>query len=269
MKKLPLDSNRFVSIDGAQMDAFHDHKEYFSIKIERIVRETDKAYLIAYEGIRQWVPKSCCIIYKNVARIEKWLEKRLRDQGAVFDDEGTRRYVLWRTWDDTKKVALCIGLNPSTANADQNDQIITRLTGALIELGYGGFRMVNLFTHISSEPKDLKGREGDEQLDWSIIVANALLCQKIIYAWGNFPIATKRAERVMNFFEDPKCFGVNANGTPWHPMAMMYAGLKAESVKLFNFGEHTHEKNVYGNKSRLKRWQKRNMPISDDQMKLL
>jgi hypothetical protein len=36
------------------------------------------------------------------------------------------RYALWRTWDESKPSAMIIGLNPSTADENENDPTITR-----------------------------------------------------------------------------------------------------------------------------------------------
>lgn len=44
--------------------------------------------------------------------------------GAEFSKCGKYRYKLWRIWDNTKPLAMCIGLNPSTANAYDNDQLL-------------------------------------------------------------------------------------------------------------------------------------------------
>ena len=36
------------------------------------------------------------------------------------------RYALWRNWDESKPSAMIIGLNPSTADENENDPTITR-----------------------------------------------------------------------------------------------------------------------------------------------
>ena len=41
--------------------------------------------------------------------------------GAVFSDCQRYRYRLWRTWDSSKKPLVMVMLNPSIADADQND----------------------------------------------------------------------------------------------------------------------------------------------------
>ncbi|CAI2789886.1 Uncharacterized protein conserved in bacteria [Serratia grimesii] len=42
-------------------------------------------------------------------------------KSAVFSDCGQYRYAIARIWDETKPYALFIGLNPSYADATQDD----------------------------------------------------------------------------------------------------------------------------------------------------
>ena len=64
-------------------------------------------------------------------------------KGAEFSKCGKYRYVLWRIWDESKPIAMCIGLNPSTANHETNDPTIRQLIDRLEYLGYGGFKIKN------------------------------------------------------------------------------------------------------------------------------
>lgn len=74
---------------------------------------------------------------------------------AKFSGCGKYRYWLKRIWDADKSFAMCIALNPSTANGDKDDPTITRLSNLLNAHGFGGFYMTNLFALISSNPEDL------------------------------------------------------------------------------------------------------------------
>lgn len=141
--------------------------------------------------------------------------------GAEFSPCGNYRYKLWRIWDETKPLAMCIGLNPSTANHEKNDTTIRYLIQMLTVLGYGGFYMTNLFAIISSKPEVLLTCddplcENDVKLD-----EVAAICDDVIFCWGSFKQAKERIKEVKPRFEGAKCFGLNANGTPFHPLAMM------------------------------------------------
>jgi hypothetical protein len=230
--------------------------QYTEYSFEYLIKETAKAWHVKIDGINRIVAKSHSKINEIEKKIliENWLAGRIFRGGAIFSDDETRRFVLWRIWDDTQKVALCIGLNPSTANQSEDDPTIKRLSSTLIERGFGGFRMVNLFTHISSKPSALldPAVQANENADIGIIFGQSLLCQEIIFCWGTFKEASGRAKRVVDFFVDAKCFGKNHDGSPWHPMALMYAGLKPNESQLYKYSEHTFEKNKYNRKKRKK-----------------
>jgi hypothetical protein len=77
-------------------------------------------------------------------------------KGAIFSECGKYRYALWRIWDERDPLVMCIGLNPSTANADDDDPTIRNLTTLFKASGFSGFYMTNLFALISSDPDDLR-----------------------------------------------------------------------------------------------------------------
>jgi hypothetical protein len=146
------------------------------------------------------------------------------DNGAEFSECGKYRYKLWRIWDRALPIAMCIGLNPSTANAEKPDPTIGILKRMLTKLGYGGFYMVNLFAWISSDPDELltcPNPIGDNEQKLKEV---EVLCDDIIACWGAFKQATDRANMVYANYPNSKCFGINKGGTPFHPLAMMYNG---------------------------------------------
>lgn len=141
--------------------------------------------------------------------------------GAEFSNCGKYRYKLWRIWDEGKPLAMCIGLNPSTANANKNDTTIRYLIQMLGILGYGGFYMMNLFAFISSKPDDLLTCEdalGDNDNKLREVEA---ICDDVIVCWGGFKQANERIKEVLPRYQKAKCFGITSNGKPFHPLAMM------------------------------------------------
>lgn len=154
--------------------------------------------------------------------------------GAEFSSCGTYRYKLWRIWDQSLPKAMCIGLNPSTANCNTNDQTINYLTRMLTKLGYGGFYMMNLFAYISSKPEALLTCDdplGDNEKKLAEVEA---MCSDVIVCWGNFKQAEERIKQVLPRYPHAKCFGRNKNGTPFHPLALMYNGT-AKNPQLINY----------------------------------
>lgn len=230
-----------------------------------IEETTLKAYKIIVESVPMWIPKSVVIgtIQEDggglTLELADWWANTMHIVGATFSDDRTRRLQLWRVWDKNKKQVLCIGLNPSTAKDYDNDQTIGRLTQYLRELGYGGLRMVNLFTAVSSSPKILLNdvTKQHEEEDLGIIFGNSLVCDEIIFCWGTFKEARARAHKVASFFgHRALCFGRTKIGAPWHPLACFYAGLTTKTVKLFPFNTHKFENNLAGTNTERKRRRK-------------
>lgn len=155
-------------------------------------------------------------------------------KGAEFSECGKYRYKLWRLWDEDKPLAMCIGLNPSTANAVKTDPTITNLTTMLRNLGFGGFYMMNLFALISSKPEAMLTHADPLGENEDKIKEVEALCSEVIVCWGAFKQASDRIQEVLPNYPKAKCFGVNKDGTPFHPLAMMYKGL-VKSAQLFEY----------------------------------
>lgn len=137
---------------------------------------------------------------------------------AFFSACGKYRYQLYRIWDEAKPLAMCIGLNPSTANSEDNDPTITRLIGMLTDNGYGGFHMMNLYGLISPNPEDLTNHfnPAGENNKWLFNVRQ--LCQDVIFCWGNFRQAQYHGSKAAIKYPEGLCFGKNKNGSPKHPL---------------------------------------------------
>ena len=144
--------------------------------------------------------------------------KPVLNAGAEFSDCGLYRYKLWRIWDESLPLAMCIGLNPSTANAVKADPTITNLTKMLKLLGYGGFYMMNLFGLVTAYPKELiKHADPVGENDKWLKEAQGK-CSDVIFAWGAFVQARERAKAVINLFPGAHCLGKNKDGSPKHPL---------------------------------------------------
>lgn len=136
---------------------------------------------------------------------------------AKFSDCGKHRLWLCRIWDKEKPLIMFIGLNPSTANADNDDPTIRRIKSMVNGWGYGGFFMMNLFTYISTDPKKLNVKQGnffgaDVMLK---VISND--CEKVVFAWGNFDVMGRDNE-VKALFPNAYALHINKNGSPKHPL---------------------------------------------------
>jgi len=153
-------------------------------------------------------------------------------KNAIFSECGKYRYLLSRDWDEGK-IAMCIGLNPSKANAVKDDPTIGILIRTLKALGFGGLRMVNLYAYISSEPSKLFEVSNPQGLNDEWLQTTAFGCQEVIFCWGAFKNISYRAKKVSEMFPSAKCFGKNIDKSPLHPMAIMWQGLTI--TKLENY----------------------------------
>lgn len=149
------------------------------------------------------------------------MENLLNNSGAEFSKCGKYRYKLWRIWDKSLPIVMCIGLNPSTASSNKNDQTISYLIKMITKLGYGGFYMMNLFAWISSNPDDLLTCTDALGENDSKLKEVESLCKDVIVCWGNFKQAEKRIKEVLPNYPNAKCLGKTKSGRPFHPLAMM------------------------------------------------
>ena len=64
---------------------------------------------------------------------------------AVYSDCERYRYALTRVWDPLGPRLSFVMLNPSTATEVQNDPTVERCERRARALGFGGFRVTNIF----------------------------------------------------------------------------------------------------------------------------
>ena len=104
---------------------------------------------------------------------------------AVYSPCGLYRYLLTRVWDAAGPKALFVMLNPSTATELQNDPTVERCERRARALGYGAFRVTNIFAWRATDPMAMRavadpvGPLNDMALRQSVGWADLVLC-----AWG-------------------------------------------------------------------------------------
>lgn len=136
---------------------------------------------------------------------------------AQFSTDGRHRLLLSRIWDFSKPLVMFIGLNPSTANATADDPTIRRVKSFAKAWGYGGVYMMNLFTFISTDPKQLDIKNGNHETANDLLKAFGSECKMIVFAWGNFNVHGRDNE-IKQMFPDAFALQVNKNGSPKHPL---------------------------------------------------
>lgn len=146
------------------------------------------------------------------------------ENDAVVSECGKYRYLLRRTWDNTKPRALFVMLNPSTADARQDDPTIRACVRLANDAGYGGFDVVNLMAWRATDPENLplKPSEAMGSENPRTIGAAVERCEIVICAWGAHPYAahfTAGALDIIRLHERrPMCFGKTKSGAPKHPL---------------------------------------------------
>jgi len=148
------------------------------------------------------------------------------NKGAHISPCGAYRRLLWREWDPALgRVCFCM-LNPSTADADQDDPTIRRCIGFAKSWGYGGIAVVNLFAFRATSPRVLfrqsfMSAEGTG--NWLAVIDAAKSAKVIVAAWGASPHPhVKRASReglaMLQRYGDVMCLGKSKSGAPKHPL---------------------------------------------------
>lgn len=141
---------------------------------------------------------------------------------AVISDCKKYRYLLSRDilpGDFAHhKNCLFIMLNPSTADAENDDPTIRRCIHFAKREGATRLRVVNLFAYRATNPKELykaKRPIGPENEDY--IVREMLGANIIIAAWGSQKIAEPRW-KLFKQYGKMKCLGKTKSGAPRHPL---------------------------------------------------
>ena len=147
---------------------------------------------------------------------------QLTDAGADISADQKYRYSLWRSWDPSAGTCLFLMLNPSTADANNDDPTIAKCIRYAKSWGYGTLLVGNLFAFRAADKQVMKrqtdpvGPRNDESLLRLIQRANITIA-----AWGTDGGHLGRARAVLDILEpfgEIHCLRRNMNGTPGHPL---------------------------------------------------
>ena len=146
---------------------------------------------------------------------------------AVYSDCLSYRYLLTRVWDPAGPKALFVMLNPSTATEVQNDPTVERCERRARALGFGAFRVTNIFAWRDTDPKKMRvavdpvGPAND-----AAIADSSLWADRIVAAWGTHGAPLDRGptvERLLRATGLPlHVLGLTKAGHPQHPLYIGY-----------------------------------------------
>lgn len=140
---------------------------------------------------------------------------------AGADIEGPYRYRLWREWNGSLPSCLFVMLNPSTADASQDDPTIRRCIGFAKRWGFGRLDVVNLYALRATDPRELRKHASPIGPRNDLAVGEAMLeCRSIVAAWGARGEPTHAARMLDHApkWRDVFCLGVTLGGAPLHPL---------------------------------------------------
>lgn len=147
---------------------------------------------------------------------------------AVYSDCEHYRYALTRIWDPAGEKVLFIMLNPSTATEVQNDPTVERCERRARALGFGAFRVTNIFAWRDTDPAAMRrasdpvGPENDAHILQSCPWANRIIC-----AWGTHGAHLGRGSAMEDMLRRTGLplyhLGLSKAGHPKHPLYIAYS----------------------------------------------
>lgn len=150
---------------------------------------------------------------------------------AVISNCGMYRYRLDRAVSDSGPVYAFFGVNPSTADASDDDATVRKWRGFVDRWGGSRFIVGNVFAYRATDVRELAGVTdpfGEANSDHiTHIISQADI---LVPCWGStgkvpprLRFAFKALMRTLVSSGKPvSCFGFTANGDPKHPLFLSY-----------------------------------------------
>lgn len=131
------------------------------------------------------------------------------------------RYSLRRTWQPGGRVVCFIMLNPSTADAEEDDPTIRRCIGFGKSWNFDALEVVNVFAYRTTNPSvlamvtDPEGPENDAAIQQAAGRAEMVVC-----AWGAHEMGAGRAMQISAMLKKRPlyCLGMTKTVRPKHPL---------------------------------------------------
>ena len=144
---------------------------------------------------------------------------------AYISADKVYRYSLFREWDAELPTMLFIMLNPSVADAVEDDPTIRRCINFAKREGCGALEVVNLFAFRATSPADMKsatdpvGPENDKILQDALFDTDT---HTVVCGWGAHGPFRKRDQEVLDMIRCtghiPYALGLTKDGIPRHPL---------------------------------------------------
>lgn len=145
--------------------------------------------------------------------------------------DGLYRYELRREWDPRLPPLICIMLNPSTADAHNNDATVARLIRRAATLGFGSLIIGNLGAGRATHPRvwaAMRDPIGPDNLRTLVRIMREARERggRVMVGWGaqgppdlvRYVVNKARCVGVKLY-----CLGVTVTGHPRHPLRVAYS----------------------------------------------
>lgn len=147
---------------------------------------------------------------------------------AVYSDCESYRYLLTRVWDAQGPKASFVMLNPSTATETQNDPTVERCERRARALGFGAFRVTNIFAYRATDPRVMRAQADPVGPENDLAIRDSALhwADQIICAWGTHGAHLQRGAQVAALLRATGkplfTLGLTQDGHPKHPLYIGY-----------------------------------------------
>jgi hypothetical protein len=152
------------------------------------------------------------------------------EDNAVISACGMYRYLLTRQVGPGQRKATFVMLNPSTADATNDDPTIRRCLGFARSWDCGRLDVLNLFAVRSTEPAGMKRADdpvGPENRKWFDLTLGARCEGLLVCAWGVHGGHMGQDRAVLGWLEgygiEPMALGLTKEGHPRHPLYLPYS----------------------------------------------
>lgn len=153
---------------------------------------------------------------------------------ATLSDGGLYRYRLYRGVSllGSPRPILFIGVNPSTADAEQDDATIRKMIGFTAAWGYSSFLVGNVFAYRATDVRELATVPDPSGGTENINHLRAMIdeCEFVVPCWGNESKVPRRlhahfhiVRMMLRLYQKPVyTFGLTQSGDPKHPLMLPY-----------------------------------------------
>lgn len=100
-------------------------------------------------------------------------------------DCGAFRFVLTRKWNKNKTIGAFLCANPSKADELRYDNTVFKCQNIAVNWGWGGFHILNLYPHYSTNPNEVIHNREADLLNSTIVNEYLHQAPIIILACGN------------------------------------------------------------------------------------